>query len=117
MLEGGIFLQTLDTWKKFIGEKRVEFQHNSSELYFEQRDMENYLRHLKTQEVSLVHPPMVHSWGQKAVRLYDPDGHIIEVAEELEAVVSRHLDGGLTVEETAVRMDVPLTYVENLIKR
>lgn len=117
MLEGGIFLQTLDTWKKFIGEKRVEFQHNSSELYFEQRDMENYLRHLETQEVSLVHPPMVHSWGQKAVRLYDPDGHIIEVAEELEAVVSRHLDGGLTVEETAVRMDVPLTYVENLIKR
>ena len=65
MLEGGIFLQTLDTWKKFIGEKRVEFQHNSSELYFEQRDMENYLRHLETQEVSLVHPPMVHSWARR----------------------------------------------------
>ena len=94
----------------------MEFQHNSSELYFEHGDMENYLRHLDTQEVSLVHPPMVHSWGQKAVRLFDPDGHIIEVAEELETVARRYLDGGLSLEETALRMDVPRTYVEKLIK-
>jgi hypothetical protein len=30
---------------------------------------------------SLCPPDKKHSWGQRAVRIYDPDGHIIEVGE------------------------------------
>ena len=58
---------------------------------------------------------MEHSWGQKVVRFYDPDGLIIEVAEEISAVVRRFIDSGMTNQETAVRMDVLLDYINSCL--
>ena len=45
------------------------------------------------------------------VRIYDPDRHIIEVGENLKTVCKRFLDGGMTPEQTAERMDVPVKFV------
>lgn len=47
------------------------------------------------------------------MRFYDPDGHIIEVGETMPSVVRRFLAQGLTLEEVAQRMDVPLEYLTN----
>ena len=44
--------------------------------------------------------------------LYDPDRHIVEVGETMNSVCRRFMNGGMTVEETARRMDVPLEYVQ-----
>lgn len=63
-----------------------------------------------------VHPLKEHRWGQRVVRFYDPDGHIIEVGERMQQVVFRFLHAGLSCEETAHRMDVPLSYVESCIR-
>ena len=53
-----------------------------------------------------------HRWGQRVVRFYDPDRHIIEVGENMKTVCRHFLDSGMTPEETAVRMDVPLKAVK-----
>ena len=113
-LTGGIALQTLDTWRHFIGarEDEVRFGGLDKELYFEEDDFDAFLAHLQgMQEVRLVHPCVEHSWGQRAVRFFDPDGHVIEVGENMRSVCRRFVAGGLTPEETAKRMDVPLSYV------
>ena len=47
-----------------------------------------------------VHPIMEHSWGQRVVRFYDPDKHIIEVGESMKVVCKRFLDSGMTVSYT-----------------
>ncbi|NOV61327.1 hypothetical protein B0H39_000243 [Clostridium beijerinckii] len=57
-----------------------------------------------------------HSWGQRVVRFYDPDKHIIEVGENMVMVVKRFLNSGLSIEETAIRMDVPVDYIESCLK-
>lgn len=62
-----------------------------------------------------VHPLIEHSWGQRAVCLFDPDHHIIEVAENLNMVIKRFLDSGMTFENTAKRMDVPVKYIRSQI--
>jgi len=111
MLEGGVFLQTIETWKEFIRNEQADLPNLASELYFEERDMDKFLKHLKACDISYIHEPLVHSWGQRAVRFYDPDRHIIEVAEEITQVVRRFIDDGYSIEETAARMDVPLEYV------
>lgn len=41
----------------------------------------------------------------------DPDGHIIEVGENITSVCQRFADSGMTPEQIAKRMDVPLEYV------
>ena len=115
-LTGGLVLQTLDTWKAFLGTKAVSFGGNAAELYLEEEDFDAFLRTLDTCAVDFVHPPKEHSWGQRVVRFYDPDRHIIEVGEELGAVCRRFLDSGMTAAQTAERMDVPLSYVEACMK-
>lgn len=111
MLSGGVYLQTLDTWKTFIRTDEVVFPNNTGELYFEEDDMDAFCEHLRSFDIRYVHEPLEHPWGQRVVRFRDPDGHIIEVGERIASVIRRFMDGGLSAEDTAARMDVPLDYV------
>ncbi|MBE6906917.1 MAG: glyoxalase [Ruminococcaceae bacterium] len=118
-LSDRIALQTFDTWKSFIQreENSITLGHNSTELYFEESNMDGFLARLaETPGIEYVHPPKEHSWGQRVVRFYDPDRHIIEVGENMGMMVKRFLDSGLSAEETAKRMDVPVEYVQSCIE-
>lgn len=53
--------------------------------------------------------------GQRVVRFYDPGKHIIEVGEKMEAVILRFVEQGLSVEDIAIRMDVPIDYVNSFL--
>lgn len=110
-LTGGLCLQTLETWTGFLETDRVAFGGNDAELYFEEDRFDGFVRRLESLEIQYVHPVKEHPWGQRVVRFYDPDRHILEVGENMRAVCRRFLDSGLTPEETASRMDVPLEYV------
>lgn len=114
-LTGGICLQTVDTWAGFIGGREVRFGGNCGELYFEEADFDAFAARLSALPVRYVHPVKEHAWGQRAVRFCDPDGHIIEVGEELRSVCRRFLDAGMTAEQTAARMDVPLEFVNGCL--
>lgn len=117
-LGGCIALQTLDTWKDFInrGEAEIILGHNAAELYFEEDDIDGFFEKLAAMpDVKYVHPPMEHSWGQRGVRFYDPDHHIIEVGETIDRVVRRFAESGLSAEQIAVRMDVAMEYVRSFL--
>lgn len=114
-LENALFLQTKDTWENIIANKEIILDHNAGELYFETQDMDAFLKLLEMFQVEYVHEPIEHSWGQRAVRFYDPDHHMIEVAEDLVMVMKRFTDSGMSVEEVAVRMDVPESYVKEYL--
>ena len=116
-LTGGLCLQTLDTWKEFIGGKDVSFGSNNAEIYFEEDDFDGFVAGLSALNIEYVHPVTEHSWGQRVVRIYDPDRHIIEVGENLQAVCRRFLNSGITPEQVSERMDVPLKFVNDCIHR
>ena len=104
-------MQTVKTWKEFIGTDDISFGSNNSEVYFEEDDFDKFSEKLKTCDVEYVHPIKEHSWGQRVVRLYDLDKHIIEVGENMKVVCKRFLDSGMTPEQVAERMDVPIKFV------
>ena len=110
-LTGGLVLQTLETWQSFIHTSDVTLKSNSGELYFETEDMNSFYQHLESFDILYVHKLHEHPWGQRVVRFYDPDGHIIEAAEKLDAVIARFVAQGLSPEETAGRMGIPLDFV------
>ena len=60
-----------------------------------------------------VHPVKEHAWGQRVVRFYDLDRHIIEVGENMQTVCKRFLDSGMAPLQVAKRMDVPLEFVHS----
>ena len=117
-LTGGIFLQTADTWAKFIhkSESEIVFSNNAIELYFETDDIGSFVEKLKLfADIECLHPLTEHSWGQRAIRFYDADHHIIEVAESLVMVIKKFIDFGLTIEQTAKRMDVGIDYINAIL--
>lgn len=80
ILTEGLVLQEEKIWKSFLG-KEIIHQNNSCELYFEEHDIETFVQKLERlyPSVQYVNKLMTHSWGQKVVRFYDPDGNLIEV--------------------------------------
>ncbi|WP_418991399.1 VOC family protein [Alistipes sp.] len=89
-----------------------ERPHNM-ELYFETNDLEAFMQKLEALDnpVELLHPPRTYPWRQRVVRLYDPDGHLIEVGEAMQIVVRRCLREGLTPQQTAEITQHPLEFV------
>ena len=115
-LTGGVCLQTKETWIEFIENDSLSFGGKTSEIYFEDDDFDGFANKLKKLDINYVHPVKEHSWGQRVVRFYDPDCHIIEVGENMKTVCKRFLDSGMTPEQAAERMDVPLKFVKGCIK-
>lgn len=115
-LTGGLVLQTLETYKEFIGTNDISFGGNNFEIYFEEDNFDKFAANLRMYDAQYVHPVKEHSWGQRVVRFYDPDGHIIEVGENMKAVCKRFIDSGMTPEQTAERMDVPVEYVNECVQ-
>lgn len=85
ILTEGLVLQDKKIWKKFLG-KDIIPESNTCELYFEERDIEAFAKKLEKlyPEAKYVNRLMTHSWGQKVIRFYDPDGNLIEVGMPME---------------------------------
>ena len=79
ILTEGLVLQDASIWKKFIGREIIP-QNHAAELYFEEADLEGFVEKLEQygEPVCYVNRLTEHSWGQKVVRFYDPDGNLIE---------------------------------------
>ena len=115
-LTGGLCLQSKESFKEFIDNQNITFGSNSFEVYFEEDDFDSFAQKLETIDIKYVHGIKEHSWGQRVVRFYDPDMHIIEVGENMKTVCKRFLDSGLTPEQVAKRMDVPLKFVNGCMR-
>ena len=85
ILTEGLVLQQEEIWRDFLGRDTIP-ENNSSELYFEEADLEGFVEKLEAAypDVRYVNRLMTHSWGQKVVRFYDPDGNLIEVGTPME---------------------------------
>lgn len=82
ILSDGLVLQDLAVWSAAIG-KNVTSEHNAVVLYFETVDLDDFAKKLEAYEtaIRILAPQAENAWGRKMLRFYDPDGHIIEVAE------------------------------------
>ena len=79
-LSGNLYLQEETYWERFTG-KRVIPRSNQTELYFEEPEIERFVKKLEMlyPDIEYVNRLMTHSWGQRVVRFYDMDGNLIEV--------------------------------------
>ena len=114
----GIFLQEENSWLSFISKEEGEIAYgaNDAELYFDEHEIESFFIRMRVFDVELIHGLKEHSWGQRVVRFYDMDGHIIEVGEHMGDVARRFLCEGMTREEAAKRMEIPEEMLDAFLK-
>ncbi|WP_418751986.1 VOC family protein [Frisingicoccus sp.] len=117
VLTEGLALQQRKLWETFI-DKKIIRGGNDAELYFEENHIDAFLERLdnSTFNIEYLNRCKEHDWGQRVIRLYDPDRHVIEVGEEMEYVARRFLKQGMTAEQTAKKTQLPLSQVEALIE-
>ena len=114
--EGGFALQEMKTWKAMIHTENVRRKNNAVELYFEENDFDGFVKYLKEfPKLKYVHGVEEMPWGQRIIRFYDPDFHIIEVGEAMDRVIKRMLQSGMTVEQVSEKSQYPIEYVKRFV--
>ena len=112
----GLSLQQEFDWLIGVPKETVLKRSHNMELAFETRDFDGFLERLgQYPGIECLGEVMEHSWGQRVVRFYDPDGHIIEVGENMKMVVECFLSTGMTMEEVSARMGVSTKDLTTLI--
>jgi catechol 2,3-dioxygenase-like lactoylglutathione lyase family enzyme len=84
------------------------------ELGFETDDLDAAIRRLDAAGVKYEHPLVEQPWGQRVVRFYDPDQHLIELGEPMTVVVSRLLSQGQSIQQVAEQTAMPLELVQQI---
>ena len=114
--EGDFALQ--QGYSEMIGipKNEVKQKSNNFEMYFEEENFDDFLEKLKTiKEINYVHDVKKHEWGQRVVRFYDPDEHIIEVGETMENVAKQFFNEGLSIEEISEKTMLPIEFLKNCL--
>jgi catechol 2,3-dioxygenase-like lactoylglutathione lyase family enzyme len=116
--EGGFGIWEADFAHQLIYDEPLEesgpLGKRNLELYFETEDIEEAWDRFSETAVKLVHPMIEQPWGQRVFRLYDPDGHIVEIGEPLPVVAKRLLNQGRSPEEVAEKTMMPLEAVKKI---
>ena len=99
-----------------LGIEKIEDKSvNRFELCFETEDIDKVYNELKANNVIFLHELTEEIWGQRTIRFFDPDNHLIEVGEALEQFVIRFYKQGMTIQQVSERTHVPITEVERLV--
>ena len=115
---GGLSLQQEFDALIGIPKEGVLSRPQNMELYFEEEAFDEFIAKLEQRDdIRYIGKGVQEAgWGQRSVRFYDLDDHIIEVGENMKMVVQRFLDTGLSKAETAERMDVSPADLETLLR-
>ena len=112
----GLALQQDFDWLVNIPKEKVLKKSNNAEVVFEEQNFDGFLNKLKEDpDIEYLGEVIEHSWGQRVIRFYDLDGHLIEVGEDMKMVIKRFLNTGMSMEEVSERMDVSIGDMEKLL--
>ena len=110
--------------ESFVGElncllpEDIHYGGNDAEIYLECEDLDAFVKLLNSRtDTKLLHPVKEHDWGQRGIRFYDPDMHIIEVSEPLPVVVSRFTQQGMSPSQISEKMGLSERMVNRMLKR
>ena len=112
---GCIILRKMDSWIDGIRSGYVMFDNRASEMCFETDDFDDIMLRLDTFGIKCVHRPVMRQCGQRVVRFYDPDHHIIEVGESAKAVIRRFADEGMDAEQISERVNMNASFVKKCL--
>lgn len=86
-----------------------------AELTFETDDIDSLEQRLGEAKVEFVHGAREQPWGQRVVRVYDPDGYVVEIGEEMAATVRRMARHGQSIAQIIDKTAMPAEFVEQAL--
>ncbi|MDR0232511.1 MAG: VOC family protein [Dysgonamonadaceae bacterium] len=109
--DGNIILNTL-------GRNNIENTESTSrfEICFETDNFDAAYKTVKGKNVKFLHEINTEVWGQRTIRFYDLDGHLIEVGEAMPVFLKRIFDEeGQNIEATSKRTFMPQETIKQIL--
>jgi catechol 2,3-dioxygenase-like lactoylglutathione lyase family enzyme len=108
-----IVLQERKVWNQLIG-KESGSGCADAELYFEEHNLDRFLEKLEqySEPIQYLNRLQELGCGQRVIRLYDPDGHVIEVKESLDYAARRYYQSGMPIEDVAKKTGMTLEHAK-----
>ena len=117
VLNDGLTLWQIPDWHQLTKDFYDNESYNQSlELYFETEDIHKTLNLIEAHSIPKHHELSEESWGQKTIRIYDPDNNLIEIGEKLESFIRRLNNEGLSIEKISKKTGIPENLIIEFIK-
>jgi predicted enzyme related to lactoylglutathione lyase len=87
---------------------------NKFEIYFETDDLDGIISSIESNSIEKLHEVKEEPWGQRTIRLFDPDGHMIEIGESMVSFVKR-LSLLMSPKEVSGKTGLSIEQIEQLI--
>jgi predicted enzyme related to lactoylglutathione lyase len=123
--ENIVFKEGLSLWQKkraqtiIFGKKHDEEAKNynkQTELYFESNSIENLWTKIKKySDINIIHDLREEHWGQKTIRIFDPDGFIIEIAEPMDHLVKRLHEKKMSIRDISHKTQLPFNEIKQIL--
>lgn len=102
---------------KALGNERLQNKNtNQFEIYFETADLDETFKTLQNNTVSFLHDVHEEPWGQRTVRFFDPDNHLIEIGETMKSFVQRFHKQGFSPAQISERTTIGIDIIKKLIQ-
>lgn len=85
------------------------------EIYFETLDFDATINILLSNQIKIAHNVIEESWGQKTIRIYDPDNNLIEIGESLETFIKRMFAQGMLKDQIVQKTGVPIEKIDQIL--
>lgn len=82
---------------------------------FETEAYEEIYRQLRDAGAAFLYEPRTLPWGQRGFRVYDPDGHILDISETMPACVRRQAAEGKTLDQISATSGFSLDEVRRMV--
>lgn len=115
ILSNGLTLWETDPEHLINKQLETTNESNRFQLYFEANNIENIADRLKISGIKFLHTLHEEPWGQRTIRFFDPDKHLIEIGEPLDEFVNNMHKKGLTPAQISVKSGIPIETVVGLI--
>lgn len=89
---------------------------NKFELYFESELIEETYEKLNDEGVEFLHGIHEEPWGQRTIRFFDYDNHLIEVGEPMETFVRNMHNKGLSAKQIAEKSGIPIETINGFLE-
>ena len=85
------------------------------EIYFETEDLDEITKQLKLNKVRFVHDIIEEPWGQRTVRFFDSDNHLIETGEKMKVFAGRIYEKVKSLEKTSERTGISIPDLKKIL--
>ena len=120
ILKGGVTLWEIDPHHIIPERLGLDTMHGGHEhrfeFYFETENIDATNWNMSASGVKFLHPVHEEPWGQRTLRFFDPDGHLIEIGESLDTFVKRLYREKMSPEDVSKKTHIPLGKVIEILE-